>query len=81
VGLAFQIVDDVLNVTGGQGLGKSVGTDAARGKATYPVLFGVEGSRARAGELYQQALRALTAFDERAWALRGLAELVIKRTN
>ena len=79
VGLAFQIVDDVLNVTGGKELGKGVGTDAARGKATYPAVAGLDGARARAREERDRALAALAGFDQRAEALRALAERVVDR--
>lgn len=79
LGLAFQVVDDVLNVTGGRDLGKGTGTDAARGKATYPALFGVEGSRRRAMELCERGLESLAGFDERAEPLRALARFVVER--
>ncbi len=81
IGLAFQIIDDVLNVTGGKDLGKGVGTDAARGKATYPALYGVDGAKERALEQRDQALRAIEGFGERANALRAIAELVIARSK
>jgi len=79
IGLAFQVIDDVLNVTGGKDLGKGVGTDAARGKATYPALFGVDESRRRAEALRREAADALCGFDGRARALLALAELVVNR--
>lgn len=79
VGLAFQIVDDVLNVTGGKALGKGVGTDQVRGKATYPAVWGVDGSRTRARAELDRALAVLGGFDERADPLRALAALVVDR--
>lgn len=79
-GLAFQIADDLLNVTGDpRKTGKAVGTDAARGKATYPALFGVEVSRQRAIQLVQEAMHALHPFGERAEPLRAIAHLMIER--
>jgi len=80
VGLAFQITDDLLNVTGDpRKTGKAVGTDAARGKATYPALFGVEASRERARELVNAAVDTLVPLEERACALRALAYLMVER--
>lgn len=81
LGLVFQIVDDVLNVTGGKDLGKGVGTDAARGKAAYPALFGVDRAREKAKELYCRALEAICGFDERALPLRAIAQYVVERNN
>ncbi len=80
VGLAFQIVDDLLNVTGDpRKLGKAVGTDAERGKATYPALFGLDASRRRARELVESAVEALSPLGERARPLRELAILIVER--
>jgi len=78
LGLAFQITDDVLNETGGKDLGKGVGTDRARGKATYPALLGLEESRARARKLSRQALDSLAGF-RGVDPLRALAEFVVER--
>lgn len=80
VGLAFQIADDLLNVTGDPlKTGKAVGTDAARGKATYPKLFGVEASRLRARQLVHEAVTALNPFGAPAEPLRAIAHLVVER--
>lgn len=80
VGLAFQIADDLLNVLGDpRKMGKAVGTDAARGKATYPALFGVEASRQRAHGLVQEAIGALASFGAEAEPLRAIAYLVVER--
>jgi geranylgeranyl diphosphate synthase type II len=79
-GLAFQIADDLLNVTGDPGkTGKAVGTDAERGKATYPALYGVEASRQRAHQLVKEATEALRPFGEKAEPLRALAYLMVER--
>ena len=80
IGLAFQIIDDLLNVEGtAEQLGKAAGSDAARNKATYPALFGVEKTREKAEEAVQEALAALDDFDERADLLRDLAQYIIAR--
>ena len=82
VGLAFQIADDVLNVTGTrEELGKDAMTDAQRGKKTYPTFYGVEGARALAEECVKRATGRLETFDARADALRGIAEYITARKN
>jgi len=80
IGLAFQIVDDLLNVEGTQEqLGKAAGSDAARNKATYPALFGVDATREKAQEAVDHALSALEGFGERAAMLRELAKYIVSR--
>ncbi|MFC1837097.1 polyprenyl synthetase family protein [Thermodesulfobacteriota bacterium] len=80
IGLAFQIIDDLLNVEGTQEeLGKAAGSDAARNKATYPALFGVEETREKAKDAVNGALAALEGFDERADMLRELAKYILTR--
>ena len=82
IGLAFQIADDVLNVTGTrEELGKNAMTDAQRGKKTYPTFYGVEGARALAEECVKRAIGRLETFDSRADALRGIAEYITARKN
>lgn len=82
IGLAFQIVDDLLNVTSTtEELGKAAGSDADRGKATYPAFFGVEETRQKAQKAVAAALQALESFDEKADPLRALAEYIYSRTN
>jgi geranylgeranyl diphosphate synthase type II len=82
IGLAFQIADDILDVEGTtEELGKDAGSDQARGKATYPALVGLEASKARAQELVQMALDALSIFDQRAEPLRAIASYIVKRKS
>ncbi len=81
IGLAFQVVDDVLDVeASADQLGKRTHKDDAHGKATYPALMGVAKSRQFARELKQRAIDALAAFDERARPLREIANFVVERS-
>jgi farnesyl diphosphate synthase len=80
IGLAFQIKDDVLDVEGEQALtGKTQGADAARGKATYPSLMGLDNAKRRADALYADALAALERFGDAAEPLRWLARYIVHR--
>jgi geranylgeranyl diphosphate synthase type II len=80
VGLAFQIIDDILDVTQtSEQLGKTAGKDMAAAKATYPSIVGLEESRKIAGRLTGRAFRALRIFKGRAPALEALAEFLLKR--
>lgn len=80
IGLAFQVQDDILDVTADTAtLGKTQGADAAHNKPTYVSLLGLEGARHKATELHQQALAALAEFDEKAIWLRALADYIIRR--
>jgi len=82
IGLAFQIVDDILNVEGKAiALGKSTGTDLSRGKATYPSLFGMEESKKRAKELVESAVESLKPYGQGADPLREIARFIIAREN
>jgi len=82
IGLAFQIVDDVLDVTQtSEQLGKTAGKDAAAEKATYPALFGLEESRKRAAALLQSACKAVENFGPQAAVLKDLARFLIEREN
>jgi geranylgeranyl diphosphate synthase type II len=80
LGLAFQVVDDLLDVQGTtEQMGKRTQKDSERGKATYPAILGIERSLDLARELESRAHRALAGFDERAVALRELATFVVER--
>ena len=80
IGLAFQIVDDVLDVTqSSEQLGKTAGKDTATDKATYPSLFGIEASIRKADELVGNASAALNPFGERAETLRAIAHYLVER--
>jgi geranylgeranyl diphosphate synthase type II len=82
LGLAFQIVDDLLDVAGQEGqVGKRINKDRKRGKVTYPGLLGVAESRARAATLIAQAGAAVAPLGERAAPLRDLAEFVGRRSQ
>jgi geranylgeranyl diphosphate synthase, type II len=82
VGLAFQVADDILDVVGDQKLmGKKLGVDEARGKATYPSFFGLEPARERALELRDMAVAALEPFDAKANILRQIAQFIVDRTS
>lgn len=82
VGLAFQIADDILNVTGSQeALGKPVGSDAAHKKSTYPGLVGLDEARRLAEASTEEALRALEPFGGKADPFRALARYIIDRDS
>ena len=82
VGLAFQIVDDILDVEGeGSSLGKTVGKDAAANKPTYPALFGVVRSRELAAESLERARQTLTAAGLTDGYLLPIAEWVVTRNH
>ncbi len=82
IGLAFQIVDDILDVVSSSGqLGKTAGKDERQDKATFPALYGVRGSRQRAQRCLEQALEALDVFGGEAWALREIARWVVSRVH
>ena len=80
VGLAFQVVDDILDVTQTtEQLGKTAGKDVTAQKATYPSIVGLEKSRKIAAKLTDKAFAALQPFGERATALNALAKYLLER--
>jgi len=82
VGLAFQIVDDVLNETSTpEALGKSAGSDRSRGKATYPALYGVAESRRRASEAVDLGVASLEALEGDTSFLADLARFTLARLS
>jgi geranylgeranyl diphosphate synthase, type II len=82
IGLAFQIVDDVLDVTqSSEQLGKTAGKDIASEKVTYPALFGLEESREKASSLLDSASEALESFGSRGDVLKDLARFLVERQS
>jgi geranylgeranyl diphosphate synthase type II len=82
IGLAFQIVDDLLDETSTtEVLGKSAGADRIRGKATYPAFFGVEDTKNLARQAVEQAKQALDGFGSQAIPLVQLADYIYARTH
>jgi len=82
LGLAFQVIDDILDVTqSSEKLGKSAGKDAAAGKTTYPALLGLEASQKEAARLTQKAHAALSPLGERASTLHSLADKLLSRQS
>ena len=81
-GLAFQIVDDVLDMTqDSEQLGKTAGKDLASDKATWPAVFGIEASRAHADKLITEAFAELTPYGEAAEGLKAVARYLVERTH
>ncbi len=82
VGLAFQVLDDLLDIQGDPALmGKAVGADNKRHKATYPGLMGPDRARNLAEDLVKNSLRAIESFDIKADPLRDLARYIIERQS
>jgi geranylgeranyl diphosphate synthase type II len=82
IGLAFQIVDDILDVThSSEQLGKTAGKDVASEKLTYPALFGVEESRKKSTTLLEYASKALEEFGSRGLVLEALARFLVERES
>jgi farnesyl diphosphate synthase len=82
IGLAFQIRDDILDVTGETDvIGKPAGSDEAAGKATWPAIFGMDESNRRCQELLASALAQLDAFGDASDPLRSLASLIVERSQ
>ncbi|TWU21017.1 Farnesyl diphosphate synthase [Novipirellula galeiformis] len=82
LGLAFQVVDDLLDFTADeQTLGKRTGKDVGRGKLTYPGLLGIEAARAKAEQLVESARSHALFFGPAGWRLTSLADYVLERTQ
>ena len=81
IGLAFQVQDDILDITGDTAtLGKPQGSDLALDKSTYPALMGLEQAQAMARDLHRQALAALATLPYNTHILRAFADYVVERT-
>lgn len=81
IGLVFQIVDDILDVTSSsEVLGKTAGKDEKVKKATYPALYGIDASKRKAKELAAEAVESIRGLGEGAATLRGLAAYIVART-
>jgi geranylgeranyl diphosphate synthase, type II len=82
IGLAFQIVDDILDVEeSSEALGKTAGKDAAQHKITFPAVYGLEASRRMAEEESARAHRVLEPFGDKAAGLHELADLIVRRKS
>ena len=82
VGLAFQVKDDVLDVEGTtEVIGKPQGSDKKNGKVTYPSIAGLEGAKARAEDLYQDAMIHLEQFGNDTESLRWLSNYIVQRDH
>ena len=82
IGLAFQIVDDILDIVSTtEELGKDAGSDIEKGKATYPSIVGLDKSRERARELYEESIKALDGLKCDTSILRSIAAYIITRVK
>lgn len=82
IGLAFQVQDDILDIESDTAtLGKTQGADVAANKPTYPSIIGMAAAKKKLITLHDQALSALTGFDQRADSLREIAEFTVKRVH
>lgn len=80
IGLAFQVIDDILDIEGEtEVIGKPKGSDERKKKMTYPRLYGIEKSKEKARELINGAIDSLVTFDERAEPLRAIARYMLER--
>ena len=82
IGLAFQVVDDILNIEGDpEIMGKAVGSDALNEKMTFPAVIGLDESKKYAKKLIDDAIEAISKFDETATPLRAIAGYIINRNH
>lgn len=82
IGLAFQIIDDILDITATQEqLGKTAGKDLRSQKVTYPSLWGIDESRAKAQQLVEEACIELASYQEKAVPLQAIAHFIINRNH
>jgi geranylgeranyl diphosphate synthase type II len=82
VGLAFQVVDDILNIEGDpEIMGKATGSDALNDKMTFPAVIGLGESKKYAKHLIDDAIQAISQFDEKAIPLRAIASYIINRDH
>ncbi|MBL1209400.1 geranylgeranyl diphosphate synthase CrtE [Geminocystis sp. GBBB08] len=82
IGLAFQIIDDILDVTATtEELGKTAGKDISSQKATYPKLWGIQTSQTKAEELVNDAITQLSVYGKKALPLQAIAQYIVKRKN
>ena len=81
IGLAFQIVDDILDITADQSLlGKDIGSDVEKKKATYPALYGLDESKKKAERLVEEGISSLKVFGNKADPLREIGRFFLQRT-
>ena len=82
IGLAFQVVDDILNIEGNpETMGKAVGSDILKDKMTFPGIIGLDASKAYAKKLIKEAIDAIAQFDKSATPLRAIAGYIINRDH
>ncbi|MEZ4846536.1 MAG: polyprenyl synthetase family protein [Bdellovibrionota bacterium] len=82
IGLAFQIADDVLDITATtEQLGKNAKSDLKKNKSTYPSLIGLEASKAKAEKLLKESIELISTFGPKSQFLKELATLIVHRKN
>jgi len=82
IGLAFQVIDDILDIEGDTDeLGKTTGSDVRKKKMTYPAIYGLEPSKKKAEDIVSEAIYAIKDFSDRAEPLRGIAKYLLERKS